>query len=247
MQWPQSFIKAHSLDISPLSNLVDGTLSTNGFEGLFSQSLGYVIIRVEVEGVWGYDEDQVALVIPDPTDFGSQVAITLGTLTINWIINMIRESKIAEFSASLNGFRISHLLACHQAELSIGSEMAAYKTMGLTELSEAVQTIRKEEIDVFSSKIIHAQTKTIFMGSNMHVMMQTLEEGDLPCLPHGLSVMNTYTKMTTGSKPVAVMVKNLTAVLITIPKDVKVTCVVVANAVPQVEVAWGTLEKLDEM
>ena len=28
-------------------------------------ALGYVIIRVQVEGLWGYGEDQVALVIPD--------------------------------------------------------------------------------------------------------------------------------------------------------------------------------------
>ena len=36
------------------------------------EPLGYVITRVQVEGVWGYDEDQVALVISDSTGFGSQ-------------------------------------------------------------------------------------------------------------------------------------------------------------------------------
>ena len=36
-----------------------------------------------MEGVWGYDEDQVALVIPDPTDFESVVPVYLGTLNIN--------------------------------------------------------------------------------------------------------------------------------------------------------------------
>ena len=42
----QEFIKAHSLDVGPLYNLVDGTLKINGFGGLFSWPLGYVIIRV---------------------------------------------------------------------------------------------------------------------------------------------------------------------------------------------------------
>ena len=65
-----------------------------------------------MEGVWGYDEDQVALVILDSTGFGSQVPITLGTHTINWIINMIKESEIDELSDSLNGSRIAQLLAC---------------------------------------------------------------------------------------------------------------------------------------
>ena len=43
------------------------------------------------------------------------------------------------------------------------------------------------------------------------------------------------------------MVKNLTATLITIAKGVKVSQVVTANVVPQVEVVPGTLEKLDEI
>ena len=77
------FIKAHSLDIGPLSNLVNGRMGINGFWGLFSQPWGYVIVRVQVEGVRGFDKDQVALVIPDATAFGSQVPITLGTPTIN--------------------------------------------------------------------------------------------------------------------------------------------------------------------
>ena len=60
--------------------------------------------------------------------------------------------------------------------------------------------IEREEIDAFLSKIIHGQTKTMLLGNNMCVMIQTLEKGEEPCMPHGLSVVNTYTKMTTGSK-----------------------------------------------
>ena len=52
--------EACCLDISPLSNLVDGTLNMNCFDRLFSRPLGYIIIRVQVEWVWGYNEDQVA-------------------------------------------------------------------------------------------------------------------------------------------------------------------------------------------
>ena len=112
------FVEAHSLDIGLLSNLVNGTVRANSFGGLFSWPLGYVVIRVQVERVQGYNEDQVALVIPDPTYFGSQLPVTLGILTINWIINVIEESETDELSVLLSRSRISHLLACHQAELS---------------------------------------------------------------------------------------------------------------------------------
>ena len=81
----------------------------------------------------------------------------------------------------------------------------------------------------------------------MHVMTQALGKGEEPCLPHGLRVMNTYTKMTTGSKSVEVMVKNLTTALTTITKGIKFAQVVAMNMLPLVEVAPGMLEKLDEM
>ena len=100
----------------------------------------------------------MALVIPDSTAFGFQVLVTLGTPTINQIINVTKESEIDELLASLNGSRISHLLACHQAELSIRSETAATtQTMDLTDLNKAVKMMKMAEIDAFLSQIIHGQ------------------------------------------------------------------------------------------
>ena len=87
----------------------------------------------------------------------------------------------------------------------------------------------------------------MFLGSNFHVMTQGLEEEDGSCLPHGLSIMNTYTKMATETKQVVVTVKNLTVTSITITKGVKITQGIAANAIPQVGFSPGTLEKLDEM
>ena len=97
----------------------------------------------------------MALVIPDPSDFGSQVLVILGTLTFNPIINVIKETEIDELSVSRNRLKICHLLTCHQAEVSIGNETAANQTMDPTNLNEAVKTIKKEEINAFSSRIIH--------------------------------------------------------------------------------------------
>ena len=76
----------------------------------------------------------------------------------------------------------------------------------------------------------------------MHVMTQSLKGGDGPHLPHSLSVVNTYTKVISGSKWVVVVIKNLMAILITITKDVKVTDIVAANAVPPVKVALDSGE-----
>ena len=83
--------------------------------------------------------------------------------------------------------------------------------------------------------------KTMFLGSNMYVLIKTLEED------HSLSVMNTYSEMTTRSKCIVVVVKNQTTVPITIAKGIKFTQALAANVAPKVEVVLGTLEKLDEM
>ena len=97
------FVEVCSLDIGPLGDLADSTLGINCFGVVFSQPLGDILIRMQVEGVWGYNEDQVALVIPDSTIFGSQVPVSLGAPIINQIINVIKESDIDELSAFLNG------------------------------------------------------------------------------------------------------------------------------------------------
>ena len=88
----------------------------------------------------------------------------------------------------------------------------------------------------------------MLLRNNMHVITQSLREGNGPHLPHTLSVVNTYTKVISGSKQVAVVVKNVTAILMTtIAKDVKVAQVMAVNVVPSLELAPGTLEELDEV
>ena len=81
---------------------------------------------------------------------------------------------------------------------------------------------------------MHGHKKTVLWGSNMYVMMQTPEKGEEPCLPHGLCMANTYTEITTGSKHVAIEIKNQTAAPIMIGKGIKITQVIATNRVPPV-------------
>ena len=48
----------------------------------------------------------------------------------------------------------------------------------------------------------------VLLGNSMYIMTQVPEKDEEPCLPHSLSVVNTYTEMTTGSRFVAVVIKN---------------------------------------
>ena len=55
---------------------------------------------------------------------------------------MIKESKIDELSVSLNGSRISHLLAGHQVELFLKNDTTASQTLGQTDVNEALKAMK---------------------------------------------------------------------------------------------------------
>ena len=54
----------------PLSGLVNYPLHLVGLGGRHMCPLGFVIARLQVREVAGYDEDAVFLVIPDGSNFG---------------------------------------------------------------------------------------------------------------------------------------------------------------------------------
>ena len=89
-----SFVKECSLNIGPLLDLVDRWVSCVGLGNALTQPLGYVIIWVQVDGVQGYDKDQIALVIPDLSNFAVSVSVILGTPTISCVVNIIKEKEI---------------------------------------------------------------------------------------------------------------------------------------------------------
>ena len=88
--------------------------------------------------------------------------------------------------------------------------------------------------------------KTLLLGNNLHVMTQSLRGGEALHLPHGLSIVNMYNEVNSGSKQ-AVVVRNLMATSITITKGVKVAQVVAVNVLPPEKVGPKTLEKFDEI
>ena len=53
-----------------------------GLGNTYTRLFSYIVIQVQVDGVWGYDEDQIALIIPDFSYFAIRVPIILGTHTI---------------------------------------------------------------------------------------------------------------------------------------------------------------------
>ena len=69
------YIIDHSLQVEPITNLIGAKVACIGLGNAYKKPLGYAIIWVQVDGVQGYDEDQIALVIPDLSNFVAKIPV----------------------------------------------------------------------------------------------------------------------------------------------------------------------------
>ena len=67
-----SYVKSHSLEVGPITNLIARWVTYVGLWNAYTWPLGCVVIQVQVDGVQGYNEDQIALVVPDFIKFHSK-------------------------------------------------------------------------------------------------------------------------------------------------------------------------------
>ena len=77
------YVSDHSLQVGPITDLLGAKVTCVGLGNTYTRPLGYVIIWVQVDRVQGYDEDQIALVILDLSNFVVQIPVILGTPTIS--------------------------------------------------------------------------------------------------------------------------------------------------------------------
>ena len=69
--------------MGPFTHLLGAKVACMGLGNAYTRPLGYVVIWVQVDRVQGYDEDQIALVIPDLSNFVAQIPVILGPPTIS--------------------------------------------------------------------------------------------------------------------------------------------------------------------
>ena len=78
MMMPE-FVQAQGYSVLPLEKLVDYPLHLVGLGSQRTCPLGFVIARLQVKEVAGYDEDVVFLVVPDESSFSRRVPLVIGT------------------------------------------------------------------------------------------------------------------------------------------------------------------------
>ena len=76
------FIQEWGYLVLPLDGLVNYPLHLVRLGGQCTCPLGFVIVRLQVKEVAGYNEDNVFLVVPDGSAFGKRVLLVIGAYTL---------------------------------------------------------------------------------------------------------------------------------------------------------------------
>ena len=76
------YVSNRSLQVGPITDLMGSKVAYVGLGHAYTRLLCYMVIWVQVDGVQGYDEDQIALLILDPSNFAARVPVILGMPTI---------------------------------------------------------------------------------------------------------------------------------------------------------------------
>ena len=239
-----SYVKSHSLEMGPFTDLISRRVTCIGLGNAYTQPLGYVIVKVQVEGVQGYNEDQIALVVLDLSNFMERIPIILGTPTISCITNVIKEKEIDALAMPWANARVAHLLPVQRA----AATMVDNQTMGESNpdgYDDMVVTKKMETVDAFSSRVIPMKVEKAYMGECINIMTQALQTED-GSLPQGLTINNVYTELRKGGKNTVMVLRNSMAYPQTLKKKTSVARAVAATVVSEPPVETRLPEGEDE-
>ena len=247
------FVKNRGLEVGSIQDLNnhDGYIPLSGLGGKITKPLEYMILRVQIPYVTSYDEDQVALVVLEDSNFLKRCQVILGTPTINRAVRVMKESEVENAPEAWQSALHSYEFANYMVQLNpedYGMTLPTNTGENPTDLDELVLLKNKVTIPAFESIILHCRTrKTMMMGYKLHVMTQATYPEDGANLRNGVYVVKTYTELRDGSHNVSVVLCNLTGKPVHLAARRPVARVVATNAILDAAPSPEFLRKLDEM
>ena len=221
------------MSLDPLVQEIGGTLPPiRGIGGIMVEPTGFVVVNVQVPCVKGYNEDQIAIVLDDPSM--KECPVILGTPTLYLVMQVIKESEITKLATPWAASRISWLMKDWSAFMvRCPVTDVANKVMELASVDEVVYTGNLISVPPFGHKVVHGRTGLTLFSCRMHVMTHGLEKRP-PKVPLGLEILSSYATLATGSCKVAVVICNTTNNWLKIPKGTPIARMELANQIPPV-------------
>ena len=235
---------ALGLQMGPLTDLREGGITIDQPFNYEGRPIGYVIMSVQIDGISGYNEDQVALVARSSAEFAHHVPVILGTPTMDRAIKTLKESEIDKLATPWACVRKSTLLRAATTRVAAVRADVTMKPIDITGYEESVRLLAPEVVEPFETLVVKARTKIAFTAGCLCCSTLAMDSKD-GTLPPRLIVTGSYTVLKRGSKMVPVVLRNTTGSPITLRKGQKVARVQAANEVPHPHLKPGTLESLE--
>ena len=211
------FVKARGLAAGSIQDLNNhaGCIPINRAGGKRTEPLGYVMIRVQIPYAPSYDEDQVALIVEDPSLFSQKCPVILGTLTIFQAVQVMKESEMDRVEPAWQHVKAGNEYTHFLVNVEEYPEDCSFPTntrKNPVELDEKLLLKKKQVLLPFSNTMVHCKTQATQMhGYKLHVMTHAPYPEDKFSLPNGVYILKTYTELKDGSRNVSMVLRNLTS------------------------------------
>ena len=152
-----------------------------GLGNAYTWPLGYIIVWVQVDGGQGYDEDQIALVVLDESNFVEWIPVILGTPNISCIVNAMKEREIDTLVVPWVNARVTHLLSVHRAAATVVDDKTT-EGANLNGYNKVVVMRNMETTDTISSCVIPIKVGKVYTVECINIITQVLwiKDGSLP-------------------------------------------------------------------
>ena len=138
-----------------------------------------------------YDENQVALVIRDGSEFSWRVPVIIGTPMIDWVVQALKESELDTIPEEWQRARCGHefVNGFFVRSMNPTEPMPTNTNQDSLDLNEKVFLKNKCTIPGFESMVVQARTQcTMMMGYRLNVITQAPYIEDWANLPVGVYV-----------------------------------------------------------
>ena len=207
------FVKELNLEVKKLETLLD-LEPTGGGQVPYD---GYVEVRLQIPNMQAFDLDVLMLVIPE-SEYSKSVPVTIGTLHIDEIINLITEEELKLANKKWQRGIISRKVAIKSLQLKENKDVLD-KVTGDVKLTRNVQIPPIETITVSRITTVNSHTKRV------NVITEPRENLDE-------YTVHSYSYMRPGSKRVSVALRNLLEKVQTIKKGTIIGLIKATNLVP---------------
>ena len=179
------------------------------------------MIRVQIPYAPRYDEDQVALIVEDPSLFSQKCPVILRTPTIFRAVQAMKESEMDRVESAWQhakaGYEYTHFLM-NVEEYPEDCSFPTNTGKNPVELDEKLLLKKRQVLLPFSNMMVHCKTQATQMHRyKLHVMTHAPYPEDKSSLPNSIYVLKTYTELKDGSQNVSVVLRNLTSRTIQMP------------------------------